>query len=60
MKYSKSIVSENLPGLAEGIEALLINIDWGKKGQTLKDFQQLKIDNLKFMAKGLVFVWAPK
>jgi predicted transcriptional regulator len=39
---------------------MFINIDWGKKGQSLKDFQQLKIDSHKLMSKGLVFVWAPK
>jgi hypothetical protein len=39
---------------------LFINIDWGKKGQTMKDFMNLKIDSNKFMPKGLVFVWAPK
>jgi len=39
---------------------LLINIDWDKKGQTLKDFQMLKIDSSKLMSKGLAFVWTPK
>lgn len=37
-----------------------MNIDWGKKGQSLKDFQQLKLESHKLMAKGLVFVWTPK
>ena len=42
------------------MEAIFINIDWGKKGQTIKDFQQLKLESNKLMSKGLVFVWAPK
>jgi len=29
--------------IAEDVEAIFINIDWGKKGQTIKDFQQLKL-----------------
>jgi hypothetical protein len=49
-----------LAAVNENIEALLINIDWDKKGQTLKDFQMLKIDSGKLMVKGLAFVWAPK
>jgi hypothetical protein len=39
---------------------LLINIDWNKKGQTLQDFEKLKIESNKFMSKGIAFIWAPK
>ena len=46
--------------LVEDVEAIFVNIDWDKKGQTLKDFQQLKLESTKLMNKGLVFVWAPK
>jgi GH43 family beta-xylosidase len=49
-----------LEDIAQNVEALFINIDWGKKGQTIQDFEKLKIDSTKFMSKGIAFVWAPK
>lgn len=60
MKHSKHVAGENLSAIAEDVEAIFINIEWGKQGQTLKDFQQLKIESQKLMGRGLVFVWAPK
>ena len=42
------------------LEALFINIDWGKKNQGINDFKNLKIDSFKLMEKGLIFIWAPK
>ena len=35
---TKSIPNENLAGLAEDVLAILVNIEWGQKGQTLKEF----------------------
>ena len=60
VKTVKSISNENLSSFGEDIQALFINIDWGKKGQTLKDFQNTKIQSPKLMTKGLAFIWAPK
>ena len=45
---------------AQNIEALFINIDWGRRGQTISDFRHLKIESIKLMEKGLLFIWAPK
>jgi hypothetical protein len=59
-KLSRALSAENLSSLAQDVQAIFINIDWGKKGQTIKDFQQMKIESSKLMSKGLVFVWAPK
>lgn len=59
-KVSKNISNEKLEDIAQGIEALFINIEWGKKGQTIQDFEKLKIESTKFMSKGIVFIWAPK
>lgn len=56
----KSICKEHLDKHAEKIEALFINIDWGKKGQTIQDFKNLKIESYKLMDKGLIFIWVPK
>lgn len=35
---TSSIANENLAGLAEDVLAILVNIEWGQKGQTLRDF----------------------
>ena len=43
VKITKSVAGQNLSALAEDVRAIFINIDWGKKGQTIKDMQQLKI-----------------
>jgi hypothetical protein len=43
VKHSKHVAGENLSSIGEDVEAIFINIEWGKHGQTLKDFQQLKI-----------------
>jgi len=59
-KISKNICNEKLEEIAQNIEALFINIDWGKKGQTIQDFEKLKIESTKFMSKGIVFIWTPK
>ena len=45
---------------AQGIEALFINIDWDKKNQTIEDVKNLKLQSLKLMSKGLIFIWTPK
>lgn len=58
IKKCKNISTENLSSLGEDIEALFINIEWGRKGQTFKDFETLKIN--KLMRKGIAFIWAPK
>jgi hypothetical protein len=42
-KLSKNVATENLAALGEDVQAVFINMDWGKKGQTIKDFQQIKI-----------------
>lgn len=54
------MATENLLAVATDVEAIFINIEWNKPGQTLKEFQQLKLESTKLMSKGLVFVWAPK
>lgn len=56
----KNISKQQLDKHIQNIEALFINIDWGKKGQTINDFKNLKIDSFKLMEKGLIFIWAPK
>lgn len=43
LKLSKHIAAENLSAIGEDIQAVFINIDWGKKGQTIKEFHQLKL-----------------
>lgn len=43
VKSCKNVSSENLAAIAEDIEALFINIDWGRKHQTIKEFSNLKI-----------------
>lgn len=60
VKISKNICNQSLEEIGNNIEALFINIDWGKKGQTMKDFTNLKLDSNKFMQKGIIFIWAPK
>ncbi len=59
-KITKNLIAENLASFAEDVRAIFINIDWGKKGQTIKDLYHLKIESTKLMSKGLVFVWAAK
>lgn len=46
--------------LAEDVQAIFVNIDWGKRGQTIKDFEQVRLESTKLMSKGIVFVWTPK
>lgn len=36
LKCTKSVANENLLSVAEDVEAIFINIDWDKPGQTLK------------------------
>ena len=60
VKTTKSIVNENLLAIAEDVEAIFVNIDWDKPGQTLKDFQQLKLESNKLMTRGLAFIWSEK
>ena len=56
----KNICKQQLDKHIQNIEALFINIDWGKKNQGINDFKNLKIDSFKLMEKGLIFIWAPK
>jgi hypothetical protein len=54
------VAGENLQLLGQDLQAILINIEWGRKGQTMREFKQLKLESNKLMNRGLVFVWAPK
>ena len=56
----KSICKQHIDRHIQNVEALFLNIDWGKKGQTINDFRNIKLDSFKLMEKGLVFIWAPK
>lgn len=54
------MAGENLQLLGQDLQAIFINIEWGRKGQTMREFKQLKLESNKLMSRGLVFVWAPK
>ncbi len=43
MKVTKNVVEENLLALGEDLQAILVNIDWGKKWQTMREFRRLKL-----------------
>jgi hypothetical protein len=60
VKISRNVATENLHLLGQDMQAIFVNIDWGKKGQNMQDFKQLKLESSRLMSKGLVFVWAPK
>ena len=42
LKVSKNIAGEDLLALGEDLQVILVNIEWGKKGQTMREFKELK------------------
>lgn len=43
LKVSQNVAGENLLALGEDLQAIFVNIDWGQKGQTMREFKQLKL-----------------
>lgn len=60
VKMTKNVAGENLQLLGQDLQAIFVNIDWGKKGQSMDDYRQLKLESSRLISKGLAFVWAPK
>jgi hypothetical protein len=57
---TKSIAGENLSALAEDVLAIFVNIEWGRKGQSLREFEEVRLESMRLMKRGIVFVWTPK